>query len=82
MVEGTEMRAVGLSPGARDARDSSYHEGFVIAEESGAWCPGWVNLFAMDSPSLTADPAIRHIVLDMQPSLMYPFQYETEAQML
>ncbi|MFB0515652.1 MAG: NAD(P)/FAD-dependent oxidoreductase [Candidatus Neomarinimicrobiota bacterium] len=35
-----------------------YHTDFYIAEESSAGCPGWVNLFGIDSPGLTAAPAM------------------------
>ena len=34
------------------------HHDFYIAAENGAGCPGWVNLLGIDSPGLTAAPAL------------------------
>ena len=38
---------------------------FVIAEESGRGLPGWVNLIGIDSPGLTASPAIAELVANL-----------------
>ena len=38
---------------------------FIIAEESGRGLPGWINLVGIESPGLTASPAIAERVADL-----------------
>jgi L-2-hydroxyglutarate oxidase LhgO len=46
------------------AADGSFRD-FIIAEESGNGLPGWVNLIGIESPGLTASPAIAERVADL-----------------
>ncbi len=46
------------------AADGSFRD-FIVAEESGRGLPGWVNLVGIESPGLTAGPAIAELVADL-----------------
>jgi L-2-hydroxyglutarate oxidase LhgO len=46
------------------SRDGSFRD-FLIAEESSRGLPGWVNLIGIESPGLTASPAIADLVSDL-----------------
>jgi len=57
-----ELKLEDLIPGTAGIRpklssDGSFRD-FVIAEESARGLPGWVNLIGIESPGLTASPAI------------------------
>ena len=57
-----ELKLEDLTPGTAGIRpklssDGSFRD-FVIAEESARGWPGWVNLIGIESPGLTASPAI------------------------
>ncbi|MBI5631644.1 MAG: NAD(P)/FAD-dependent oxidoreductase [Elusimicrobia bacterium] len=67
-----ELRLEDLVPGTAGIRpklsdDGSFRD-FVLAEESSRGLPGWVNLIGIDSPGLTASPAIADEVANL---LMY-----------
>lgn len=64
-----ELEAGDLLPGTSGIRpklapDGAYRD-FVIAEESGRGLPGWVNLVGIESPGLTASPAIAERVANL-----------------
>jgi L-2-hydroxyglutarate oxidase LhgO len=63
------LRPEDLAPGTSGIRpklasDGSFRD-FVIAEESARGLPGWVNLVGIESPGLTASPAIADFVADL-----------------
>lgn len=63
------LRPGDLSPGTAGIRpklsvDGSFRD-FVIAEESAKGLPGWVNLIGIESPGLTASPAIADMVAEL-----------------
>lgn len=63
------LKLADLSPGTSGIRpklsaDGSFRD-FIIAEESGRGLPGWVNLIGIESPGLTASPAIAEFVADL-----------------
>ncbi|MBI5240200.1 MAG: NAD(P)/FAD-dependent oxidoreductase [Elusimicrobia bacterium] len=64
-----ELRLEDLAPGTAGIRpklskDGSFRD-FVIAERSGLGLPGWVDLVGIESPGLTASPAIADAVADL-----------------
>ena len=63
------LRPEDLSPGTSGIRAKLSTGGqfrdFVIAEESARGLPGWVNLICIDSPGLTASPAIAELVANL-----------------
>ena len=64
-----DLRRSDLLPGTAGLRpklsaDGSFRD-FVIAEESARGLPGWVNLIGIESPGLTASPAIADFVADL-----------------
>jgi L-2-hydroxyglutarate oxidase LhgO len=63
------LRLEDLAPGTAGIRpklspDGSWRD-FVIAEEGPRGLPGWVNLVGIESPGLTASPAIADFVADL-----------------
>lgn len=63
------LRPEDLSPGTAGIRpklssDGSFRD-FIIAEETAHGLPGWVNLLGIESPGLTASPAIADFVADL-----------------
>jgi len=64
-----DLRLDDLLPGTAGIRpklssDGSFRD-FIITEESGRGLPGWVNLIGIDSPGLTASPAIAEFVANL-----------------
>ena len=49
--------------------DDYYHDDFLIAEESNAGYPGWINLLGIDSPGLTAALAFGPYLETMFPAI-------------
>jgi len=64
-----DLKAEDLAPGTAGIRpklstDGSFRD-FFIAEQSGRGWPGWVDLIGIDSPGLTASPAIADFVANL-----------------
>lgn len=64
-----DLRREDLQPGTTGIRpklaaDGSFRD-FYIAEESARALPGWINLIGIESPGLTASPAIADLVADL-----------------
>ena len=64
-----DLKAEDLIPGTAGIRpklsaDGSFRD-FVIAEQSGRSLPGWVDLVGIESPGLTAAPAIAELAANL-----------------